>query len=387
MALSNYKKIYVLGIIGFLYFIMLSIPVKAKEMKILSLTKEQKNTLAKAKNWKIEVHHDYGKAKKYSGIPIVKDCKRILEGAGWQVMPQDSSSYDVLLEISVKGSPWGASYATGYHYTGAKIEIKASVKIPDKKWAFTFSKSSASQSCPYSISRSYRNPESAPFRSVYYKNRDFFSQLFSIIYLSKGIEPISLAMKDSSLGRIIQAHVHFLAGETKDRHLVIPLLVSIKNMTGNVKEEAVVALGKIGDPKAADALSKALLKDTNRNVRRKSAEALGKIDNKKAIESLIKKLKTEKDKAVQKAISNALFALGTEEKIPLEFRIEILKERKDWKKLDTLLPEQTTETLIEQLKTKDKVIRGMVAKVLMERTGRFELGTNYNAWKNWLKKK
>jgi HEAT repeat protein len=193
-------------------------------------------------------------------------------------------------------------------------------------------------------------------------------------------------VKDTSLS--VRKKIVVALGEIGYPEAIPSLCIALledKNI--NIREKAAEALGKIGDPKVADALSKALLNDKNRNVRRKSAEALGKIDNKKAIESLIKKLKTEKDKAVKKAISNALFALGTEETIPLEFRIEILKDRKDWKKLETILPEQTTENLIEQLKTKDKVIRGMVAKILMERTGRFELGTNYNAWKNWLKKK
>jgi HEAT repeat protein len=197
-----------------------------------------------------------------------------------------------------------------------------------------------------------------------------------------------------------------------------PLLDSIASETGDVKKEAIIALGKIGDPKAIpslyialledknndireraaealgqigdpkviDALSKALLEDKNKNVRLKSAEALGKIGSKKAIQPLHNTLSTETDNAVKKAISNALMALGAEEKVPIEFYMETLKERKDWQKLRPILQEQTTDTLIEQLKSKDKIIKTMVAEVLMQRTGKFDLGTDYNAWKNWSKK-
>ncbi len=418
MGVSNQKKIYVLGIIGLLYLIMVSFPAAAEVGKMLSLTEEQKSRISKAKSWKIEVHHDYGKAKKFKGIPIEKDCKQILEFSGWQVMSPDATSFDALLKIFVKGTPRGGSYTTGYHYTGAEIKIEASVKVPKKKWALTFSKSSASQSCPFFISGSYKSPESAPFNAVYYKNKGFFSQLFSIIYLTKGIEPLSLAMKYSSLNKKIRANVHYFAGKTGDKRFVIPLIVSIANETGDVKKEGIVALGKLGDPKAipalcialledknnsirataaealgqigdpkvADALRKALLEDKIRNVRLKSAEALGKIGSKKAIQPLNKRLNSETDKAVKKAISNALLALGAEEKVPIELQIETLKEKKDWKKLRPTLQEQTTDKLIEQLKSKDKIIKGMVAEILMQRTGKFDLGTDYNAWKNWSKK-
>jgi len=570
MGVSNQKKIYVLGIIGLLYLIMVSFPAAAEVGKMLSLTEEQKSRISKAKSWKIEVHHDYGKAKKFKGIPIEKDCKQILEFSGWQVMSPDATSFDALLKIFVKGTPRGGSYTTGYHYTGAEIKIEASVKVPKKKWALAFSKSSASQSCPFFISGSYKSPESAPFNAVYYKNKEFFSQLFSIIYLTKGIEPLSLAMKYSSLNKKIRANVHYFAGKTGDKRFVIPLIVSIANETGDVKKEGIVALGKLGDPKAipalcialledknnsirataaealgqigdpkvadalrkalledkirnvrlksaealdkigwepksskekvfyslaknkkqeivkmgkevvpvlieilndsnaeirqdsaeilgnlklaeateplskalledtsfsvrkktvvalgkigdpkaipalcialledknssirataaealgqigdpkvADALSKALLEDKIKNVRLKSAEALGKIGSKKAIQPLNKRLNSETDKAVKKAISNALLALGAEEKVPIELQIETLKEKKDWKKLRPTLQEQTTDKLIEQLKSKDKIIKGMVAEILMQRTGKFDLGTDYNAWKNWSKK-
>ena len=571
MLVSNHRKIYALGIIGLLHLVMVSFPAKAEEGRMLSLTGEQKSRLTEAENWKIVVRHDYGKAKKYKGIPIEKDCSHILEYGGWRVIPYNSPSCDAILEISVKGTPLGTSYTTGYHYTGARIEIEASVKVPDGEWDLRFSKSSASQSCPFFITGSYSSPESAPFKTVYYNNREFFSQLFSIVYLSKGIEPVSLAMKDSSLNKDIRAHVHYCAGETGDKRFVIPLLVSLANGTGDEKKEAVVALGKIGDPKAipslcialledkdtdirakaahalgeigdpkvvdalskalledknksvrlksaealdkigwrptstrekvfyslarnkkqdivkmgkevvpifiealnnpsseirqdsveilgnlkaveateslckvllegtavpvrrktvealgkigdpkaipslcialledkntdirakaaqalgeigdpkvVDALSKALLEDNSKSVRLKSAEALGKIGDKKATEPLNQRLDTETDKAVRKAISDALFALGTEEKIPIEIRIELLRERKDWKKLKPILQEQATEKLVDQLKSRDRMIKKMVAEVLMERTGKFHLGTDYNAWKNWLEKK
>jgi HEAT repeat protein len=485
-------------------------------------------------------------------------------------MSSDSTVFDVLLEISVKGTPRGNSYTTGYHYTGAEIKIEAAVKHPAQKWALPFTESSASKSCPFFISGSYKNPENAPFKSVYYKNKEFFSQLFSIIYLTKGIEPVRLAMTNSSLNKDIRIHVHYFAGETGDKRFVTSLLNSIASETGDIKKEAIAAVGKIGDPmaipslcialledknkdirakaaealgqigdpkvggalskalredkiknvrlksaealdkigwkptstkekvfyslaknkkqditkmgkevvpvliealnsssseirqdsaeilgnlksgeavdpicrvlledtslnvrkksvealgkigdpkaipslcialledknkdirakaaealgqigdpKVVDALSKALLKDKIRNVRLKSAEALGKIGSKKAIQPLHNRLKTETDNGVKKAISHALLALGAEEKLPLEFYIETLTERKDWQKLRPLLQEQTTDTLIEQLKSKDKILKRMIAETLMQRTGKFDLGTDYNAWKNWSKK-
>ena len=149
------------------------------------------------------------------------------------------------------------------------------------------------------------------------------------------------------------------------------------------RQSAAEALGNIGDVKAVDALSKALLKDKDKDVRRKSAQALEEIGDRKAVEALNQRLQTETHKDVIKTVSYALKSLGADKAVPLEIQIEMLREKQDWKTLKPLLKEQETVYLIEQLQSKDKLIRGMVAEILMERTDKFDLGTDYSAWKNW----
>lgn len=569
--MNNIKEIAGLVILGFFLSLVVSSSVMAKERTMLSLTDAQKRALSSSTYWKLHVRHDYGKAKKYKGVPIDKDVKRLLQYAGWQTISSDKASYDVLFDISIKGKPVGGKYTTGYHYSGSRLGITASLKSADKTWSLTLPKSSGVKGCSPFISRSYRKPDNAPFKSAYYKNKDFFLALFSLMYQAKGVKPLSEGMNDSSLHRDIQKQLYHYIGSIQSKKLLKPLLSSMSTKTGDIKREVIITLGKMGDekalpslcialledknsknreeaakalaaignpkavsalkkallndnnkdarlsvaealntlgwrpattkekvfyyiakkekqkvkamggealpvfiealkhssrdirqyatktigsgkfkeavsplckmvlhessrdvrkeaifalgnigdpkaipslcialledkdsvvrkaaatalgtvgnPKTVGALSKALLNDKNSKVRSSAAEALGKIGDKKAIQALNTQLDKERDKFAKKAICDALMVLGSKKKLPLEFRITSLKKQKDWTALTSLLQTQKTGTLIEQLKSKDTVIKRMIAEILMERTGKYDLGTNYNIWKKWWNQK
>ena len=73
---------------------------------------------------------------------------------------------------------------------------------------------------------------------------------------------------------------------------VEPLVAALKYKNEYDREQASVALGKIGDNRAVEPVIIAL-KDKNANVRKSAAEALGKLDNSIAVEPLIFALKDE----------------------------------------------------------------------------------------------
>ena len=364
MVLSKHVRFLTLTAMGLFCFLFISFPVSAASGKRLTLNEEQKRTLAQANAWKVNIRHDYGRAQQYKGISIAKDCEHILQYAGWKALPSDAPDYALLFEISVTGIPKGCSYTSGYHYTAAEIKIEASIKVPERKWEFTFNKSSGLKGCPYFISGSYKKPEDAPFNAAYYDNKDFFVQLFNIIYLSKGIDPISMAMKDSALNGKIREHLHYFAGETGDRNFRIPLLVSVNNESGDIKKAAIVALGAIGDPDAIPSLSIALLEDKNAGVRSEAAQALGKIGDSKVADVLAKALQEDKSNKVRQKAAEALDQIGWQ---PQSIKARVFYYLAKNKKKDILkMGKEVLPVCIEALNSKDSAIRQESARILGE---------------------
>jgi len=86
------------------------------------------------------------------------------------------------------------------------------------------------------------------------------------------------------------------------------LTKALKDERGNIRREAAIALGRIGDTMAVEPLIQAL-KDEHGYVRREAAYALGIIRDARAVESLIQALKDE-DSYVRSDAAEALANMG-----------------------------------------------------------------------------
>ena len=100
-------------------------------------------------------------------------------------------------------------------------------------------------------------------------------------------------------------------GKIGDPRAVEALITALKDesVSDNVRQAAGEALGKIGDARAVEPLI-AILKNGSSDVRQAAAEALGKVGDARAVEALITALKQEKYWSLRQAAAEALDALG-----------------------------------------------------------------------------
>lgn len=89
---------------------------------------------------------------------------------------------------------------------------------------------------------------------------------------------------------LVRAQCAYYLGFYKRKEALPLLLEATQDKDIVVVQDAVQALGKIGDPSAVPVLLKLLERDKNIEIRRRCAEALSKIGDPKAIEGLIRQL-------------------------------------------------------------------------------------------------
>jgi len=94
-------------------------------------------------------------------------------------------------------------------------------------------------------------------------------------------------------------------GNARADDLVLSALIqAVADTRHGVRRNAIVSLGKIGDPRAVEPLC-AALKDSNEGVRRQAAEVLGQMGDARAIVPLISAL-SDRDDLVRQAAAKAL---------------------------------------------------------------------------------
>ncbi len=295
----------------------------AEQQADLILTKEQKAALANAKTWKILVQVDYGAAKAYEGLPIVEDCRRLLQYGGWQVVDREATSFDVLLEVRVEAAPKRSSYIFGGdRYDTARIETSGQIKLHGQP-IVTLAKAEHRHDAYYDAFSGFlaREPDGAPFILAYYFNAKFFNQLLSLLYQTRGFAPIKSAISDPVSVKDRQMHDWTLrgvalnavdfAGQTKDTHFLDDLnKVLLADEEWLLRKHAAEALGTLGQPGAVEPLCQTLLTDKKEKVRQASAEALGELGHVDGAEALCQALATDEDDAVQKVAARSLGKVG-----------------------------------------------------------------------------
>ncbi len=158
------------------------------------------------------------------------------------------------------------------------------------------------------------------------------------------VEPLIHALKDDH--RWVRENAAVALGKIGDTRSVEPLIHALKDDHRWVRENAAVALGKIGDTRSVEPLIHAL-KDDHRWVREKAAGALGQIGNPRAVEPLFHTLK-DKDSYVRKEAAEALKLLNWEPLKETEMVYYFLAKQ-NWEKL-VKLGEIAVEPLIHALK-------------------------------------
>jgi len=89
------------------------------------------------------------------------------------------------------------------------------------------------------------------------------------------------------------------AGEKQEKPAVSSLIVLLKDKRENVRIEAGIALGLIGEESAVEELNKSMLNDESANVRYASLLATFRIGSKKSLESWKKARATETDPIIK----------------------------------------------------------------------------------------
>jgi len=96
-------------------------------------------------------------------------------------------------------------------------------------------------------------------------------------------------------------------GREADERVLNGLLIALGDADRSVRLAAAQGLGGLEDPRAVEALSRALVSDDNVEVRRMAAWALGEIEDARAVPALSQALRSDKDDEVRKT---AAWALG-----------------------------------------------------------------------------
>lgn len=95
-------------------------------------------------------------------------------------------------------------------------------------------------------------------------------------------------------------------GHEVDERALSGLLIALSDADRSVRLAAAQGLGGLEDPRAVEALSRALLSDENVEVRRMAAWALGEIEDARAVPALSQALRSDKDDEVRKTSAWAL---------------------------------------------------------------------------------
>ena len=182
----------------------------------------------------------------------------------------------------------------------------------------------------------------------------------------KAVDLLIEALKDENIG--MRVNVAVALGNIGDAKAVDPLIEALKDENIGMRVNVAVALGNIGDAKAVDPLIE-MLNDENVNVRLNAANALGIIRDVKAVDPLIEALKDE-TLSVRLNAANALGIIGDAKAVdPL---IEALKDENIDVRLNAtnvlgnIGDAKAVDPLIEVLNDKVDNIRGTAAWALGE---------------------
>jgi HEAT repeat protein len=178
----------------------------------------------------------------------------------------------------------------------------------------------------------------------------------------RAVEPLIAALRNKDW-EMLQVAVEALV--KIGRPTVGPLIAALGDEDSYVRQAAAVALGAIGDPRAVEPLS-AALRDGNSYVRRAAAEALGRLGGPHAVGPLIAALRDE-DERIREAAAEALGRLGDPRAVgPLiaALRDEDSYVRREATEALVKIDGPAVEPLIAALRDEDERIREAAAEAL-----------------------
>lgn len=176
------------------------------------------------------------------------------------------------------------------------------------------------------------------------------------------VESLIDALED----RAVRRSAIEVLGRIGDARAVEPVTRALNDEHWQVRREAARALRRIGDNRAVESLLQAL-KDSDAGVRSLAAGALGQIGEARAVESLVVSL-NDSDSSVRRSVAWALGQIGEARAVgPL---LQALKDEDDdvrWDAADALgaiRDPRAVEPLVQALKDKNISVRWSAASIL-----------------------
>lgn len=277
----------------------------------LLLSPENRAALNDVENWSVKV--DWDGHKPIDAIPIEDDVRRLLECAGWNIIPSTPLVGQARIEIKITHRSISADYIDIHStlgqqrtlFTGAEVNVSASVLLGGHTVLFR-------DSCGYlgppgSIQPSDSNRKSPKVRA-YWMNEAFFSQLFSVIHAVKGIDPVALALQSQS--PILRYQSAVFAGLGRHEELVLPLIANLQDNDLMILGVTAEALGSIGNPAAVEGLIHVLDRHSDRETCITAIEAMEDIGDLAAKTRLEQVILKEKSPDIRTAARKAVGRMG-----------------------------------------------------------------------------
>jgi hypothetical protein len=215
--------------------------------------------------------------------------KQNLEETGFEVVPQESTSYDARMVVDYAERK-GASYTGGGHGT----DIKCNITLYDKTQDVIFEKEIYGTS-----------PVITSNLNFYLNSLEIFNYQLYFRYLGEFIavefgtgDEVSVlihALEDEDANFNTRVEAARALAETGDARAVEPLIETLKDENEFVREGVASALGQTGDARVVAPLIEAL-KDESEFVREQAAYALGHTGDARALAPLTEALKDEHER-------------------------------------------------------------------------------------------
>ncbi|HOO53558.1 MAG TPA: HEAT repeat domain-containing protein [Methanothrix sp.] len=182
----------------------------------------------------------------------------------------------------------------------------------------------------------------------------------------RAVNPLIETLEDEDWG--VRYWAAQALGEIGDTRAVNPLIEALKDY-GMIRINAAEALGEIGDPRAVDPLIETLEDEDSADlVRESAAYALGEIGDTKAVDPLIATL-NDKDPYIRNYAARALGKIGDTRAVDL--LIDALSDEEGFVRVGAYVAlmeigEPAIDPLIDALKNENKDVRGWAANALGE---------------------
>ncbi len=202
-------------------------------------------------------------------LPALALAEDMLFAADMDVVyPEDESSYDALLQITIRGRALGSSYfqpVKAYLYTGAQLDGAVVLTSADGETARSNFLSETQRQFELTINLGYEDPRNAPFVTTLEQPGGLVNSLARVFHQTWGMDALVPSLYEHE--PVIRSSVAKYLGDVGDPS-VTPDLIDVLAFDDDERArwEAAWSLGRLGDEQAIPSLIDAL-EDSSDDVR------------------------------------------------------------------------------------------------------------------------